>query len=46
MLQAARKKGLSADEKRKRMLDLFYERREFFQLKELEKVHRLCLSYV
>ncbi|KAF8367043.1 hypothetical protein PRIPAC_84872, partial [Pristionchus pacificus] len=37
-LMAARKKGLSADEKRKRMLDLFYERREFFQLKELEKI--------
>ncbi|GMR53835.1 hypothetical protein PMAYCL1PPCAC_24030, partial [Pristionchus mayeri] len=35
---AARKKGLSADEKRKRMLDLFYERKEFFQLKELEKM--------
>ncbi|GMT00769.1 hypothetical protein PENTCL1PPCAC_22943, partial [Pristionchus entomophagus] len=36
--QAARKKGLSADEKRKRMLDLFFERKEFFQLKELEKI--------
>ncbi|GMT28748.1 hypothetical protein PFISCL1PPCAC_20045, partial [Pristionchus fissidentatus] len=36
--QAARKKGLSADEKRARILDLFYEKKEFFQMKELEKI--------
>ncbi|XP_056647628.1 meiotic nuclear division protein 1 homolog [Diorhabda sublineata] len=32
------KKGVSAEEKRKRMLQLFYEKGEFFQLKELEKL--------
>lgn len=32
------KKGVSAEEKRKRMLQLFYERGECFQLKELEKL--------
>ncbi|KAJ8932410.1 hypothetical protein NQ314_014667 [Rhamnusium bicolor] len=32
------KKGVSAEEKRTRMLQLFYERGECFQLKELEKI--------
>lgn len=36
---AARKKGLSLDEKRSKMLELFYESKEFFQMKELEKVN-------
>ncbi|PAV79170.1 hypothetical protein WR25_24176 isoform B [Diploscapter pachys] len=35
---AARKKGLSLDEKRSKMLELFYESKEFFQMKELEKI--------
>ncbi|CAH8587409.1 unnamed protein product [Schistosoma haematobium] len=35
----SKKKGLSLDEKRQRMLDFFYEKKDFFQLKELE---RLC----
>lgn len=34
----SKKKGVSAEEKRTRMLQLFYERKEFFQLKELEKI--------
>ena len=34
----AKRKGVSADEKRTRMLDIFYEKKEFFQLKELEKI--------
>ncbi|XP_072386999.1 meiotic nuclear division protein 1 homolog [Diabrotica undecimpunctata] len=32
------KKGVSAEEKRNRMLQLFYEKGECFQLKELEKL--------
>ena len=36
---AARKKGLSLDEKRSKVLELFYESKEFFQMKELEKVN-------
>lgn len=32
------RKGLSAEEKRTRMLQIFYEKKEFFQLKELEKI--------
>ncbi|KAL6731597.1 hypothetical protein Aduo_002443 [Ancylostoma duodenale] len=36
--QAARKKGLSLEEKRAKMLELFYESKEFFQMKELEKI--------
>jgi Fe2+ or Zn2+ uptake regulation protein len=31
-------KGLSVDEKRKRMIDFFYEKQDFFQLKDLEKL--------
>jgi len=34
----SKKKGLSVDEKRQRMMDLFFEKKDFFQLKELEKV--------
>uniref|UniRef100_A0A915BGC9 Meiotic nuclear division protein 1 homolog n=1 Tax=Parascaris univalens TaxID=6257 RepID=A0A915BGC9_PARUN len=35
---ASKKKGLSMDEKRTRLLQLFYESKEFFQMKELEKI--------
>ncbi|PAV83285.1 hypothetical protein WR25_01402 [Diploscapter pachys] len=35
---ATRKKGLSLDEKKSKMLELFYESKEFFQMKELEKI--------
>nr|CDJ83210.1 Meiotic nuclear division protein 1 domain containing protein [Haemonchus contortus] len=35
---ASRKKGLSLEEKRAKMLELFYESQEFFQMKELEKI--------
>ncbi|XP_053987595.1 meiotic nuclear division protein 1 homolog [Hylaeus volcanicus] len=34
----SKRKGVSLDEKRMRMLQIFYEKREFFTLKELEKV--------
>ncbi|KII68166.1 Meiotic nuclear division protein 1 [Thelohanellus kitauei] len=34
----SKKRGLSLEEKRKRMLEIFYEKKEFFQLKELEKI--------
>jgi len=34
----SKRKGVSAEEKRTRMLDLLYERRDFFQLKELERL--------
>jgi len=34
----SKKRGLSLDEKRKGMLEIFYEKKEFFQLKELEKI--------
>jgi Fe2+ or Zn2+ uptake regulation protein len=37
----ASKRGLNAEEKRKRMLEFFHEKQEFFQLKEVEK---LCSS--
>ena len=33
----ASKRGLSQEEKRKRMLDFFFETQDFFQLKDLEK---------
>ncbi|XP_064612721.1 meiotic nuclear division protein 1 homolog [Liolophura sinensis] len=33
----SRKKGLSVEEKRNRMMEFFYEKKDFFQLKELEK---------
>nr|AGH55781.1 Mnd1 [Brachionus calyciflorus] len=32
------KRGLSADEKRKRMMDFFHEKQDFFQLKDIEKL--------
>ncbi|XP_062592181.1 meiotic nuclear division protein 1 homolog [Saccostrea cucullata] len=35
----SKKRGLSVEEKRSRMMDFFYEKKDFFQLKELE---RLC----
>ena len=31
-------KGLSLDEKRKRMLDIFYDSKDVFLLKDLEKI--------
>ncbi|KAG7208636.1 hypothetical protein KM043_014843 [Ampulex compressa] len=34
----SKRKGVSLDEKRMRMLQIFYEKREFFTLKELEKI--------
>lgn len=34
----SKKRGVSAEEKRARLLDLFYEKKEFFQLKDLEKI--------
>eukprot|EP00794_Sanderia_malayensis_P014031 gene14031-15490_t len=34
----SKKRGLSLEEKRSRLLDLFYEKKDFFQLKELEKI--------
>ncbi|XP_011404347.1 PREDICTED: meiotic nuclear division protein 1 homolog [Amphimedon queenslandica] len=34
----SKRKGLSLEEKRQRLLQIFYEKKEFFQLKELEKI--------
>lgn len=34
----SKRKGVSFEEKRIRLLQLFYERKEFFTLKELEKI--------
>lgn len=34
----SKRKGVSAEEKRTRMLDIFYEKKEVFQLKELERI--------
>lgn len=34
----SKRKGVSLDEKRTRMLQIFYEKREFFTLKELETI--------
>ncbi|XP_011705594.1 PREDICTED: meiotic nuclear division protein 1 homolog [Wasmannia auropunctata] len=34
----SKKKGVSLDEKRMRMLQIFYEKKEFFTLKDLEKI--------
>lgn len=31
-------KGLSLDEKKKRMMDFFHESQSFFQLKDVEKI--------
>lgn len=33
----SKKKGLSVEEKRSRMMDFFFEKKDFFQLKELER---------
>lgn len=33
-----RKKGISADEKRSLLLEIFHETKEFYQLKDLEKI--------
>jgi len=33
----SKRKGLSVEEKRQRMMEFFFEKKEFFQLKELEK---------
>lgn len=34
----SKKRGLSLEEKRTRLLELFFERKDFFLLKELEKI--------
>ena len=34
----SRRKGLSLEEKRSKMLEIFHEKKDFFQLKELEKI--------
>ena len=34
----SRRKGLSLEEKRSKMLEIFHESQDFFQLKELEKI--------
>ncbi|XP_064108601.1 meiotic nuclear division protein 1 homolog [Macrobrachium nipponense] len=34
----SRRKGLSHEEKRTKIMELFYEKKDFFQLKELEKL--------
>jgi len=34
----SKKRGLSAEEKRQKMMEIFYEKKSFFQLKELEKI--------
>ncbi|XP_033747912.1 meiotic nuclear division protein 1 homolog isoform X1 [Pecten maximus] len=34
----SKKKGLSVDEKRSRMMDFFFEKKDFFTLKELERM--------
>ncbi|XP_051164411.1 meiotic nuclear division protein 1 homolog [Leptopilina boulardi] len=34
----SKRKGVTLDEKRSRLLQIFYEKREFFTLKELEKI--------
>ncbi|XP_071635173.1 meiotic nuclear division protein 1 homolog isoform X2 [Temnothorax longispinosus] len=34
----SKRKGVSLDEKRMRMLQIFYDKKEFFTLKELEKI--------
>lgn len=34
----SKKRGLSFEEKRNRMMEIFFEKKEFFHLKELEKL--------
>ena len=36
-MASGKKKGLSVEEKRKRMIEFFYETTEVFQLKDIEK---------
>lgn len=38
IIGAMSKRRVSLDEKRVRMLQIFYEKREFFTLKEIEKI--------
>eukprot|EP01137_Pigoraptor_chileana_P016763 Opistho-2@73825 len=35
---SGKKKGLSAEEKRKRLLEIFYQSQDFFNLKDIEKI--------
>lgn len=37
-MSTGKKKGLSFEEKRKRLCEIFLEKKDFFQLKELEKM--------
>ena len=37
-LAMSKKRGLSQEEKRQKMMEIFYESKSFFQLKELEKI--------
>ncbi|KAL8624693.1 hypothetical protein ACOMHN_038239 [Nucella lapillus] len=37
-MRRSKKKGLSFEEKRTRMIDLLYEKKDFFQLKDLERM--------
>ncbi len=34
----SKRRGLSVEEKRTRLLNIFYEKKDFFLLKELEKI--------
>jgi len=34
----SKKRGLSLDEKRAKIMEVFYEKKEFFLMKELEKI--------
>ena len=38
LTMASKKRGLSLEEKRQRLLEIFYTKKEFFLLKELEKI--------
>ena len=37
-IKMSKKRGLSLEEKRQKMLEVFYEKKDFFLLKELEKI--------
>jgi hypothetical protein len=37
-VKMSKKRGLSLEEKRTRMLEIFYEKKDFFLLKEMEKI--------
>lgn len=41
----SKRKGLSADEKRNRMLEIFYEKKEFFQLKVVNITHVIIFYF-